>query len=131
MMGTGEAQVYDRRVHVQVVETGVDAYMYQLQEMEKIALIDRISQREAETARYKINEENKTKRFMAATVVAVVGLVAIVLLACYDVKNAMMCQCVVFIVLVLVCVAVGTNWKDLLSYLKNVWPSETSTRKIE
>ena len=96
----------------------------------EIAADERKSQLEAETTRQKTAEENITKRLKAAAaaVVALVALVAIVILALCKVNNYVICLCVVVIVVFMV--ALGADMK-LVLILKDVWFSETSTKKAE
>ena len=95
----------------------------------KIAVDERKSQLEAETARQQTAEENKTKRFKAAAVVAaVVALAAVVILALFEVNNFVICLCVAVIVVCMV--ALGADVK-LVLILKDGWFSKTSTKKSE
>ena len=82
---------------------------------EEIAAKERRAQRQAEIDRYRIAEENKTLRLLAAAAVATIGLVAIVYLAgYYYVENNVVYKSIVAIVGFVV---LGVDLKLILDWL--------------
>ena len=82
---------------------------------EELAANERRAQRQAELIRYRIAEENKTLRLLAAAAVATIGLVAIVYLAgYYYVENNVVYKSIVAIVGFVV---LGVDLKLILDWL--------------